>query len=240
MGTTKVLASVTGEIVEPTNDRPNEGQIMFNVDFSPMASPYFDSSRPSPKSVEIARLVERCVKDAGAVDTETLCIVAGQRVWMLRVDVRVLNYDGNMTDCCALAAVAALVYYRRPDITVTSHGVTIHSEEEKDFIPIQLNFWPISNTYAYFTEPDEAVVDPSLSEDLTCDSHITIAMNAQKEVCCIQKPGGSAVSHDIVMGCVMRASQRTKGLVELLKKEYEAKVKSKAHKHGLEDKLQRK
>jgi exosome complex component RRP45 len=179
--------------------------------------------------MEIARLVERCVRDAGAVDTETLCIVAGQRVWSLKIDLRVLNYEGNMTDCCALAAVCALLYYRRPDITVTSHSVTVHSEEERNYIPLQLHFWPITTTFSLFESIDDAVVDPSLTEDLTCDAHLTVAMNAQKDVCCIQKPGGIAVSHDMVMQCVGRASARTLKLVEYIKKEHESKLDSKKH-----------
>jgi len=142
MGGTSVTSAVTAELVEPSPDRPEEGLLTFSVDFSPMASPYFEANRPTPKSVEVGRMVrtiyyckplhlffsllcdlwritithtdfvsslclhsvpflpplpqvERCVKDAGALDTETLCVLAGSKVWAIRVDIRVSNFEGT-------------------------------------------------------------------------------------------------------------------------------------------------
>ena len=48
-----------------------------------MASPSFDVGRPSSSSTEINRTLERCVKESRAVDTESLCIVAGEKVGLL-------------------------------------------------------------------------------------------------------------------------------------------------------------
>ena len=36
--------------------------------------------RPSSYATEITRILERCIKESRAVDTETLCIIAGEKV----------------------------------------------------------------------------------------------------------------------------------------------------------------
>ena len=45
----RVLACVLCEVVRPQPNRPSEGQLFFNVELSPMASPAFEVGR----SVEI-------------------------------------------------------------------------------------------------------------------------------------------------------------------------------------------
>jgi hypothetical protein len=42
----------------------------------------------------------------------------GRKVWHLRVDVHVLDHQGALVDACGLAALAALMAFRRPDVTV--------------------------------------------------------------------------------------------------------------------------
>ena len=36
--------------------------------------------RPSSQATEIGRTLERCFKESRAVDTESLCIIAGEKV----------------------------------------------------------------------------------------------------------------------------------------------------------------
>ena len=45
-----------------------------------MASPGFEVGRSSPVATEVARMLERCLKESRAVDTESLCIIAGEKV----------------------------------------------------------------------------------------------------------------------------------------------------------------
>jgi len=49
----RVLATITSEIVEPYPDRPNEGNFLFNVEFSTMADPTFEAGRPSEYAIEV-------------------------------------------------------------------------------------------------------------------------------------------------------------------------------------------
>ena len=68
------------EVVRPRPQRPTEGELFFNVELSPMASPAFEVGRPSPVATRIARMLERCLKESRAVDMESLCIIAGEKV----------------------------------------------------------------------------------------------------------------------------------------------------------------
>lgn len=91
--------------------------------------------RPSSVATEIGRTLERCFKESRAVDTESLCIIAGEKVgsipileqgmrfwsimvlfsmqvWSVRIDLHVLDHCGNITDCAAIAAITALKYFR--------------------------------------------------------------------------------------------------------------------------------
>ena len=62
------------------DDRPNEGSLRFNVEFSPMASPNFEPGRPTENANELARLIERGLRETKAVDLEALCVLAGRKV----------------------------------------------------------------------------------------------------------------------------------------------------------------
>lgn len=71
----------------PFPDRPNEGSLRFNVELLPMAAPHWEGGRPGEEATELARLVERGLRESRAVDTEALVVLAGRRVWHVRVDI---------------------------------------------------------------------------------------------------------------------------------------------------------
>ena len=60
--------------------RQSEGSLRFNVEFSPMASPGFEPGRPGERAIELARLIERGLRDTRAIDLEALCVLAGRKV----------------------------------------------------------------------------------------------------------------------------------------------------------------
>jgi exosome complex component RRP45 len=208
LGRTRCIACATGDIVVPFPDRPAEGFLNIAIDFSPMASPYFDTNRPSDKCVEVAQIVDRGIRDSKAVDTEALCIVAGEKVWSIRVDVKVVDYEGNMTDCCNLAAVAALMTFRRPDVTVVGGEVTVHNETDKNPVGLALHHVPISTTFA-FIDDEYFVVDPALKEEIISQGCVTITVNQFKQLCGLQKAGGISVSGDKIKQCASIAYNRT-------------------------------
>ncbi len=86
----RVFVCVSCHVIQPRPQRPTEGQLHFNVELSPMASPSFEVGRPSSVATEITRTLERCVKESRALDTESLCIIAGEKVGKTTVLVYIL------------------------------------------------------------------------------------------------------------------------------------------------------
>lgn len=79
----------------------------------------------SEEAVEVGRLIERSLRDSRAIDTEALCIRAGEKVWAVQIDVHVLDDGGNLIDAASIATVSALLHFRRPDVSITGDAITV-------------------------------------------------------------------------------------------------------------------
>src|SRR3990172_11012866 len=109
LGKTKVLAGVKIQPGQPFEDTPDEGILTVNAEFVPLASPSFEAGPPDENSIELARVVDRGIRESKAIDLKKLCIDPGKKVFMIFVDVYVLDHDGNLIDAAAMAALGALV-----------------------------------------------------------------------------------------------------------------------------------
>lgn len=74
------MAKVTCEIQKPKSSRPSEGILNINIELNPIAAPHFEPGRQSDLSVQLNRLIEKCLKDSKAVDLESLCIKMNEKV----------------------------------------------------------------------------------------------------------------------------------------------------------------
>lgn len=213
LGDTKVTAVVTAELVEPYPDRATEGQLLFFVELSPMASPAFESGRPSEQAIELMRLLERSLRKSQAIDVEALCAVAGKRVWSVRTDVTVLDDRGNVADAVCAAALAALMHFRLPAVSIVGSGdeatVKALTAEQADPVPLVFHHLPVSVTLGLFrvAEGGAAVlaVDPTAREERVMVGRVVVVLNQYAEVCAMQKLGGLPAIADQVLECVRQA-----------------------------------
>jgi len=224
LGETRVMAVVHSEIVAPYPDRPTEGFYIFNVEFSPMADPSFDAGRPSENAVELIRVVERVLRESRAIDTEALCLVAGQKVLSVRVDIHILDNDGNLIDCASIATIAALLHFRRPYTTVHGNDLIVHSAEDKEPVPLSIHHTPICITFAFFHDGNVLVVDTTQKEEAVMDGRMTIAMNSHREICVVQKAGGVPITYDQVAQCSRIAAVKVAELTEILQNAIKAET----------------
>ncbi|XP_023596902.1 exosome complex component RRP45 isoform X4 [Trichechus manatus latirostris] len=79
LGKTRVLGQVSCELVSPKLNRATEGILFFNLELSQMAAPAFEPGRQSDLLVKLNRLLERCLRNSKCIDTESLCVVAGEK-----------------------------------------------------------------------------------------------------------------------------------------------------------------
>ena len=143
LGKTEILVGVKVETGEPFPDTPNEGVMTVNAELVPwLAAASFEPGPPDENSIELARIVDRGIRESKAIDNEKLCIEPGKKVFVVFVDVYVLNHDGNLIDASALAAVAALLNTKMPNFEIKDGEVKI----KQGYTPLPLRSHPITIT----------------------------------------------------------------------------------------------
>ncbi|TFK38404.1 ribosomal protein S5 domain 2-type protein [Crucibulum laeve] len=203
LGKTRVLAHVDGKMVKPPPERPFEGMITIHSEISPMASSDYEIGRPSDEEVTITRMLDKVLKRSDAVDKESLCIQAGQRVWHIRLTLHFLSDAGNMLDCACLAGIVALKHFRRPDIEVIGDEVIVHAPTERAPVPLAIQHTPFCLTFAFFPDSETSpILDPNQLEQRLSAGLLSIALNAQRELCVLQKLGGVPLVNDEVLRLV--------------------------------------
>ncbi len=109
LGKSKVLVGVKVQVGEPFPDTPDEGVLTVNAELVPLASPSFEPGPPSEEAIELARVVDRGIRESKALDVKSLVLEKGKKVQVVYVDVYVLDHDGNLIDAAAMAALTALI-----------------------------------------------------------------------------------------------------------------------------------
>ncbi|KAF8233755.1 ribosomal protein S5 domain 2-like protein [Tricholoma matsutake] len=218
LGKTRVIAEVDARMVKPPPERPFEGTLTIHSEISPMASVEYEPGRPSEEEVTITRMLDKVLRRSDAVDKESLCILAGQRVWHVRLTLHFLADAGNMLDCACLAGIVALKHFRRPDVEVIGDEVTVHPPFERAPVPLAIHHTPFCFTFAYFPDPETPpILDPSQLEQRLSAGLLSVALNAQRELCVVQKMGGVPLTPDHVLKIIEVAVQKAKelnGIVE--------------------------
>ncbi|XP_023516890.1 exosome complex component RRP45A-like isoform X2 [Cucurbita pepo subsp. pepo] len=199
------MGFVTAQLVQPYRDRPNEGTLSIFTEFSPMADPSFEPGRPGESAVELGRVIDRGLRESRAVDMESLCVVSGKSVWAVRVDLHILDNGGNLVDAANIAALAALSTFRRPECSLggdDGQEVIIHPPEVREPLPLIIHHLPIAVTFAFFRSESTLVIDPTHYEEAVMGGRMTVTLNANNDVCAIQKAGGEGVLQSVIMQCL--------------------------------------
>ncbi|KAF8435965.1 ribosomal protein S5 domain 2-type protein [Boletus edulis BED1] len=222
LGKTRVVAYVDAKMVKPPPERPFEGTITIHSEISPMASVDYELGRPSEEEVTMIRMLDKVLRRSDAIDKESLCILAGQRVWHLRLTVHCLADAGNMLDCACLAGIVAFKHFRRSEVEVIGDDVVVHAPEERAPVPLAIHHTPFCVTFAFFPDPTtRPVVDPSLLEQRLSAGAMSIALNAQREICVLHKAGGVPTAPDEIL----RLLNVTVGIAKDLDKLVEARLR---------------
>ena len=196
LGDTTVLAGVKLEEDEPFPDTPNQGNLVVNVELLPLAYETFEPGPPDENAIELARVVDRSLRDSKAVDLSKLVIIPGKKVWTLWLDVYVLNYDGNILDACTLASVAALYDTKLPKVEIDGENVRIIKEEKTDVVPI--NYPVVTVTTAKIG--NHIIVDPNIDEEGIADVRLSISYTRDGRIVGMQKNfSGSLTLQDVDM-----------------------------------------
>ncbi len=221
IGNTYVMVGVKAEIGKPFPDTPNEGVLMVNAEFVPLASPSFEPGPPDENAIELARVVDRGIRRSEAIDLKELCIIPGEKVWILWVDIYVLDHSGNLMDAASLAALAALMDTKIPEVKIEGDQV-IKTENRHS---LNLRDYPLSVTIGKLGSA--LLVDPSLEEEEVLDSKLTIYVTKDDMICAMQKAFPGTFTPEEVLEAVDMAIENSRELRKLLFTTYESYKKSK-------------
>ena len=98
IGETDVMVGVKLEVGEPYPDTPNEGTIIVGAELLPMSNPEFEPGPPGIQAIELARVVDRGIRESKALDFKKLCITPGEKIWIVIIDICPINDAGNLFD----------------------------------------------------------------------------------------------------------------------------------------------
>jgi len=184
LGNTQVIVGIKMQIGEPFPDTPDKGIIITNAELVPLASPTFEPGPPDEFSIELARVVDRGIRESEAVDLNKLCIEEGEKVWLIFIDIHALDDDGNLLDASSLAVISAL-------LTTT---VPAERFEVGDNYPLPVRNLPVSVTSLVIG--DKFLVDPSKDEVSVGNTFLTITTDQDDNIVAMQKSGSYLLKED--------------------------------------------
>jgi exosome complex component RRP42 len=211
IGNSKVIVGVKIDLMEPFSDRPDEGVLMVNSEFMPLAYYSYSAGPPTPESIELARVVDRGIRAANVLEMQGLKFE--DKVLGVFVDFYILDNDGNLTDAATLAVMNALSNLSIPEYN--SESKTFNREKRTKKMEVKNRV----TTSTFCKINGKILLDCDVEEENASDGSLTIGIADGGFVCSAQKSGSASFSKKEVMDCVDIALQKHGELVNLIKTE---------------------
>ena len=191
LGDTRIITGLKYDIGTPFDDLPDEGVCTVMAELLPLASPLFERGPPDEQSIELARVVDRGIRHADCIQTQKLCIKEKEAVYILFVDMYVINHDGNLIDAGGVSALTTLLSAHLPEGRIGDNGLEwtgkyLTGDDLIKELPLVITYGKID---------DIIFLDPSLPEELICEGKISISVT-EKNITSIQKSGATTFSID--------------------------------------------
>eukprot|EP00042_Codosiga_hollandica_P034704 m.246739 g.246739 ORF g.246739 m.246739 type:complete len:292 (-) comp54475_c0_seq2:359-1234(-) len=149
------------------------------------------------------QMFARLTKNPSVLNLPSLCIVPGRYIWVIYVDIVILECSsGNIVDCIGLAAKAALLTATIPVVELTGNGVDEPLDFELSDDPHAVQKLPAANFPLFVTMTKIGsffVVDATAEEDSCVHTNVLLAVNPQGNICALQKTGHGAVAPGLLL-----------------------------------------
>ena len=213
IGDTVVMAGVKLSLEKPYNDTPDQGGIMINAELLPMSSSEYESGPPGIKAIELARVTDRGIREAKAIDMKKLCVTPGEKAWFVIIDIVTINDAGNLFDAANLAALAALKSARFPQVDPETGAINYKKKTDQS-LPLLKE--PLAVTV--YKIGGNLVVDPTAEEEKAHDARLTVASDSNGTISALQKGGEVPLTIDEVSKICDLALEKAKFLRDELNK----------------------
>ena len=200
LGNTEVITGVKIQPDKPFPDLGDKGILICTAEILPLADPHVEPGPPNEEVIELARVVDRGIRETEMIDLHQLVLIENKSVIGLFIDSSVIDADGNLFDACSYASVAAILsctvpkYEIKDEVPVLVEGVT--SKPPIKTIPVSVTMARIG---------DYIVVDPTKEEQACMDARITITTNSDGNICALQKGGDNGFTVDQLLQCSQTA-----------------------------------
>lgn len=175
-GKTEVYAGIKMSVIEPYADGPDEGTLSVGMELGTMADDEFDLGAPGIAAIEMARVIDRGIRESGIIDWKALCIEEGKKVWQISLDIYAVNNDGNLFDVAALAGLIALSHAKLP-VYNKETGRVEHKLTDKSLPLVKEN---MSFNLTFHKIGDAFVLDASREEEEISDFRLGMALADNK------------------------------------------------------------
>jgi exosome complex component RRP42 len=206
IGNTQVMVGVKMDVVEPYSDSPDSGVLTTAAELIPLASPDFEAGPPRADAIELARVVDRGIRESEVIEVDKLCIEPEEKVWIVFIDIHILDYDGNLFDAASLAALAALLTAKVP---------AERFELGEDY-PLPLKDPPVSCTSVKYN--GVVVLDPSLDEEEIAETRLTVATDKNGDIRAMQKGLNGSFTREEIKKVIKASIDNGREIREILYK----------------------
>lgn len=196
LGDTEAVCGVKIQPDRPFPDMGDKGIFICTAELLPLSHPSVETGPPGPDVIELARVVDRGIRESHMVDVSQLVIEKDKSVVGVFADIVVVDYDGNLFDACSYAATAAILKSKMPKWEIKDDVPTLVEGAESDLptttIPVSVTMAKIGN---------HIVVDPNSDEWDCMDSRITITSDSDGNIVALQKGGDAGFTFDEIVKC---------------------------------------
>jgi exosome complex component RRP42 len=196
LGDTEIVSGVKVQPDRPFPDMGDKGIFICTAEILPLAHPSAETGPPTPDVVELARVVDRGIRESGMVDLSKMVLEKDKSVIGLFADNVVTDHDGNLFDACSYASVAAVMTSKIPKWEIKDDKPIMVNDETSD---APITTIPVSITMGRIGE--FIIIDPNLDEWQCLDARITITTNSDGNIVALQKGGSAGFTFDQLVEC---------------------------------------
>lgn len=190
LGATEVIAGIKMGVDKPYPDSPDEGAISVGAELIPLAHSEYEAGPPSFEEIEVARVVDRGIRESKALDFSKLCIKEGEACWIAFMDFYAINSDGNLFDAGSIAGLATFMTAKMPKLN-DKNKIIKHEYSGK----LELTRHPLLTTFVKVG--GKIMVDPTYLEQKASEARFSVATTEDGYMSAMQKGPGTFTAEEV-------------------------------------------
>jgi len=220
---TAVTCAIVAEVGPPTETTPN-GQIIVNVEMTPLCSSRFKTGKPSEEAQALGEFLNSIARSPSYFSLDKLKIDIKRHgeteaddeedeesslpplVWYLYADIYCINYDGSILDASLTALVSAVQNVKLPSLVVTKENQVIALPTDEHSTKIEILNYPIPTSFALVDE--YILCDPTLEEEELSGGLVSVVTCSSGGIVALRKSGGASIDNEKLRECIQEAKKR--------------------------------